>query len=174
VGIDATTDAIVDLNGSAAGSALELSLVDPTTLTLSADGATLTLLAEGCYVGGTRALSGVEVVDLATHTSRIAYSSSTGDSLSDLISIDEGNALLGIGHKWYALNISTGVLGAELVGAPEHALLNGTDLIGVSVNVSAKVGSVVRYGLNSGVSSPITATSWTGDYATLSGLALVP
>jgi hypothetical protein len=176
VGLDTTTDAIVDLNGAADGKALPLTLVGPSSLELNAAGTTLTLLATGCYDGATLKHQGVEVVTIATGASTIAYAPTSNDFLDTLIVTNGANALLHTfddtfaGH-WFKLNLATGALGAELLLVPDAVSYDGTDLLGVQI--SGKVGKVVRYSIASGTSTDVTATSWTGQYSMTSGTALV-
>jgi hypothetical protein len=171
VGIDARTDEIVDLNGAADGKALELSLINPVTMAISSDGNTLTLLAQGCYDSGTHVKSGVETLDLTTLSSKIAYAYTGTDYLSDLIVTGTTSALFS-DFGWFPLDLATGVLGTAFAGAPDAATFDGADLIGISV--TGKVGAVVRYNLTSGVRTTIKPTSWSGQYDTVAGLALVP
>jgi hypothetical protein len=171
VGIDSSTDAIVDLNGTADGKAFELSLVNPVTMAISSDGNTLTMLAQGCYDSGTHVKSGVETLDLTTLSSKIAYAYTGTDYLGDLIVTGTTSALLS-DSGWFPLDLATGALGTAFAGAPDAATFDGTDLIGISV--TGKVGAVVRYNLTSGVRTTIKSTSWSGQYDTVAGLALVP
>jgi hypothetical protein len=176
VGIDTTTDAIVDLNGVADGKALPLSLVAPTSLAINAGGTSLTILASGCYDGATLSHQGVEVVDLALGTSTQAYSPSGNDFLAQLILTSGSSALLNtfdenFGEHWYKLDLGTGTLGSELLNVPDAVSYDGTDLLGVKV--SDQVGSVVRYSIADGTSTQVTPTSWSGQYSVASGSALV-
>jgi len=176
VGLDTTTDAIVDLNGAADGKALPLTLVAPTSLELNAAGTTLTLLATGCYDGATLKHQGVEVITLMTGASAIAYAPTSNDFLDTLIVTNGSNSLLHTfddtfaGH-WFKLNLATGVLGAELSNVPDSVSYDGVDLLGVKI--SGNVGKVVRYSIASETSTDVTATSWTGQYSMTSGTALV-
>jgi hypothetical protein len=177
VGIDATTDTVLDLNGAAAGKALELTLVYPTTLAISADGSALTVLADGCYDGATLKNQGVEVVDLTTGTSQVAYAPTGTDFLSNLILLDGTAALLNTddanftSHHWFKLDLGTGTLGAELMNVPDSPSYDGTDLLGV--DITGMVGSVVRYTIATDSTTPVTPTSWSGQYSSASGTALV-
>jgi len=177
VGIDTTTDAIVDLNGAADGKAIALSLVAPTSLALDATGAKLTVLASGCYTGETLGHQGVEVVDLGAATSSIAYAPTSSDFLDRLVITSGANALLhtfdtSFGAHWYKLDLSTGTLGSELTGVPSAVSFDGTDLLGVKV--TGKAGAVVRYSISGGTSTTVSTTSWSGQYSSASGTALVP
>jgi len=177
VGIDTTTDAIVDLNGAADGKAISLSLVSPTSIALDSTGGKLTVLASGCYTGKTLGHQGVEVVDLAAATTSVAYAPTSDDFLDRLIITSGTNALLhtfdtSFGEHWYKLDLSTGTLGSELSGVPSAVSFDGTDLLGVKV--TGKVGAVARYSITGGTSTTVSATSWSGQYSSASGTALVP
>jgi len=176
VGINSETDAIVDLNGSAAGKGIELKLVNPRSLSVNGDGTKLTLLADGCYEGINKIDRGVEVVNLIDHTSAIAYQAADKNYLASLILTGGGNALLesydeNYATHWNKLDIDGGTLGAELHGVPSAVSYDGTDLLGVQA--SAKVGKVVRYQIASETSTEISPTSWGGDYSSASATALV-
>jgi hypothetical protein len=176
VGIDTTTDAIVDLNGAAAGTALPLSLVSPSSLAINAAGTSLTLLAAGCYDGATLEHQGVEVVDLTLGTSKAAYAPASSDFLDRLILTSDTSALLHtfddtFADHWYKLDLGTGTLGTELLNVPSSVSYDGTDLLGIKVTGS--VGSVERYSIAGGTSTQVTATSWSGQYSSAAGTVLV-
>ena len=176
VGIDSETDEVVDLNGNATGKAIELQLVSPGSLSINADGSALYLVANGCYEGDEKVHQGVEVVDPTNGSTTVAYEATGSDYLSRLIRLnDTGETLLessdlGVTH-WHKLDLASGKLGAELANVPEAPSFDGTDLLGVEV--TGKVGKVVRYKLATGTSTPISATSWAGEYGTASATALV-
>jgi hypothetical protein len=178
VGIDAASDQIIDLNGSSAGKALELSLANPSSISINADGTSLYLSAAGCYDGDTLTSQGVEVVDLSHGTSQVAYAPDAGgDGLSQLILIGGSDALIktqdaSFADHWFRLDLSDGtVQGAELKDVPDAVSFDGTDLFGVQVN--GDLGAVVRYDIAGQTSKVISDTSWAGKYGTTSGTALV-
>ncbi len=176
IGIDTTTDELVDLNGAADGKGIALTLVSPSSLSLDSTGSKLTVLASGCYTGNTLGHQGVEVVDVTAGTTSVAYAPTSADFLDGLIITSGTNALLhsfdtNFGEHWYKLDLSTGTLGAELTGVPSSVSFDGTDLLGVKV--TGKVGAVVRYSISAGTSTTVTATSWTGQYSSAAGTALV-
>jgi len=177
VGIDTKTDEVVDLNGDAEGNAIELELVNPGSLSINADGSALYLLANGCFDGDTKIHQGVEVIDPTAGTTTVAYAATGNDYLSRLIRTNSvGDALLessddlGVTH-WHKLDLAAGTLGAELANVPKAPSFDGTDLLGVEV--TGKVGKVVRYKVATATSTPISATSWAGEYGTASSTALV-
>ncbi len=172
VGIDATTDAVVDLNGDAAGKAAELSLVNPGSVSLAADGS-LVVLANGCYEGATLKQQGIEIVD-ATGTSQVVFAPTNDDYLGKLILVGGSNALLGTSDAttfkshWYKLDLAAGQLGAELMGVPDAVSFDGKDLLGVGPG-----GAVIRYDVTSGTATTVSAKSWAGDYISAAATALV-
>ena len=78
-----------------------------------------------------------------------------------------------LGGVWIAsrLNLGSGTLGAALTNVPSAVSYDGTDLLGV--NITTTVGRVVRYAIGAGTNSPVTARSWSGQYSSASGTALV-
>jgi len=177
VGIDAKTDEILDLNGSAAGKAIELELANPSSVSINADGSTLYLSAAGCYEGGSLKSHGVEVVDLESATSQVVYSPADSDRLSQLIMIGGNDALLktedaSYSTHWFRLDIAAGELqGKELKGVPDAVTFDGTDVLGVQV--TGMTGAVVRYDVASGSSTVVSDSSWAGKYGTAVSTALV-
>jgi hypothetical protein len=162
IGIDATTDQLVDLNGAADGEAISLFLANPQAATLSADGKSLTVLATGCY-DGAQDKQGVEVVHLDTASSTVAYAPTDGSTPNDLIVLDGGQALIqtAFGAKYNKLDLTTGVLGAELEHMPDGAAFDGTDLIGVTLDTP---NTVVRYTVATDTATTVVTSPWTGTY----------
>jgi len=176
VGIDTMTDAVVDLNGSAEGNAIELKLVNPRSLSVNADGTALYMLAEGCYEGSQKTHRGVEVVDLTEDgETTVVYQAPGTDYLASMIRTTGAQALIEsqdanyVTH-WNKFEIGA-TLGAEIANVPEGVSFDGTDLVGVKV--TGTVGAVVRYKLATETSTVISATSWAGDYSFGIGTALV-
>jgi hypothetical protein len=172
IGIDATTNAIVDLNGAADGSAISLFLANPQEATLSADGKTLTVLANGCY-DGAQDKQGVEVVHLDTASSTIAYAPTDGSSPNDLIVLAGGQALIqsAFGAPYNKLDLTTGVLGAKLNNVPQAAVFDGTDLIGVTLDTP---NTVVRYNVGTDTATTLVTSPWAGTYTNASTTVLTP
>ena len=176
VGIDPKTDEVVDLNGSAAGKAIELELVNPNSLSINADGTALYLLASGCYDGDNRAHHGVEVVDLEDGTTTVAYTATGNDFLARMIKTVGADALIQsyddvFASHWHKIDLAAGTLGAEVANVPQAPSFDGTDLLGVEV--ANKVGKVVRYKLATETSTVISPTSWGGEYSSAAATALV-
>jgi len=175
VGIDTETDNVVDLNGATAGKAIELELVNPRSLSVNSDGSALYMLADGCYEGGNKTRHGVEVVDLTDGTTQVAYEAEGNDYLASMILTGGSDALIesldeAFATHWTKLEIG-GALGAELENVPQAVSFDGKDLLGVEV--SEKVGKVVRYKLATETSTEISPSSWGGDYSSASATALV-
>ncbi len=172
VGIDATTDAVVDLNGDKAGEAAELSLINPGSVSLAADGS-LVVLANGCYDGAVLKHRGVEVVG-ANGTSQVVFVPTNDDYMGKLILVGGSNALLGTSDAttfeshWYKLDLAAGTLGPPLVGVPNAASFDGTDVLGVGT-----AGAVIRYDIATSTAKTVSAKSWAGDYSSAASTALV-
>jgi hypothetical protein len=174
VGIDTTTDSVVDLNGAADGKAIELSLVSQLSLALSADGKSLIVLSSGCYEGATLKNQGVEVVDLAAGTTQAVYAPTGTDFLAKLILVGGSNAVLGSfddlgAPHWNKLDLTAGKLGDELLHVPDAVTFDGKDLLGVD----GTTGAVLRYDLSTGTATTISPTSWAGKYSAAASTALV-
>jgi hypothetical protein len=172
VGIDITTDKVVDLNGDAEGEAIELALSNPNSLSLAADGS-LIVLGNGCYEGSTLKSDGVEVVDTSAGTTQVVYAPKGDDYLARLIVTSAGNALLGTFDStftphWFKLDLAAGTLGTELTDVPDASSFDGKDLLGVGT-----AGAVVRYDLSTGKPTTVSETSWGGDYTSAASTALV-
>ena len=176
VGIDTRVDELIDLNGDAAGKGIELNLVNPRSLSINADGDTLYMLAEGCYEGDHKALRGIEVVDLNDGSTTVAYQAAGDDYLASMIKTTGSDALIesldDLGASlWHKIDLAQGTLGNQLANVPQAPSFDGADLLGV--NVTAKVGKVVRYKISTETSTEISPTSWGGDYTRASSTALV-
>jgi hypothetical protein len=183
VGIDTKTDEVVDLNGDAEGKAVELKLVNPRSLSVNADGSALYFLADGCSEDGKKKIHrGVEVVDTSDGTTTVAYESDGSDALanfylSQMILTGGEDALISSFHDddfathWNKFDIAAGKVGAEVANVPDAPSFDGTDLLGVEV--TGKVGKVVRYKLSTESSTVISPTSWGGEYSSTSSTALV-
>ena len=175
VGIDAATDEIVDLNGGAPGKGIELSLANPSSVSVNADGTTLYLSAAGCYDGTKLKNQGLEIVDLSDASSQTF--SPDANALIRLILLGGSDALIqtqdaSFESHWFRLDVASGEeQGAELADVPSAVSFDGTDLIGVQA--TDDVGAVVRYEIATGKSTVISKTSWAGEYGTASGTALV-
>jgi hypothetical protein len=175
VGIDATTDTIVDLNGNASGKALSLYLANPTEAQLSADGKTITVLANGCY-DGDQDRQGVELVHLDTGSTTIAFAPTDGSKPTDLILLGGQQALLqpNFGVPWQKLDLSTGTIGATLNNVPLEPVFDGTNVFGVTIDPTTQAANVVRYDIAGDVATTIAPSPWVGKYSFANPSALVP
>jgi hypothetical protein len=172
VGVDTTTDGVVDLNGAAAGKGIELSLVAPTSLSID-PGKTLTISDSGCYAGTTFGKSGVEVVDLTANTAHVAYASPNSDFISGVIPTGSGQALLDTtddtyAEHWYQLDLDAGTLGVELLNVPSTVSWDGTHLFGID---ATKL-DLLSYDPTSGMSTTLLASPWTANLSNATGSAL--
>jgi hypothetical protein len=175
VGIDATTDSIVDLNGTADGKAIQLYLANPAEAQLSADGKTITVLAMGCY-DGAQDKQGIEQVHLDVASTTVAYAPTDGSFPNDLILLGGQQALLqpNYGDKWRKLDLSTGTIGATLDNVPLVPVFDGTDLIGVTIDSVTSAANVVRYSVATDTATTVIASPWVGKYSNAATTALVP
>ena len=176
VGIDATTDKVIDVNGAAAGKAIELSLANPSSISINADGDTLYVGAKGCYEGTSLKQQGLEVVDLSDGTSQLDYGPADSDGISKVITIGGNLALIqtqdaAFANHWFTLDIAAMALQGGELTLPDAVSFDGKDLIGVQV--TGKVGAVVRYDIATATTKVISKTSWAGKYDTAYGTALV-
>jgi len=176
IAVDTRNDDIVDLNGEAPGKAIELKLANPNSLSMNKSGDTLYVLGNGCFEGGNKTKHGIEVVDLSDGSTSVAYAASGNDYLGPMIMTVGADALihsyddLGEPH-WHKIDISQGTLGKEIANVPQSPSFDGADLLGVEV--TGKVGKVVRYKIATETSTEISPTSWVGQYSAASSTALV-
>jgi hypothetical protein len=173
VGIDTSTDSVVDLNGSAAGKGIELELVNATSLSFDAAGKLLVISDAGCYASSVFAKSGVEVIDLSTGTAHVAYASPNGDYLSEVIATGSGQALLHTSDSaylehWYQLDLDTGTLGVELTNVPSAVSWDGSHLLGVDATTL----DITSYDPTSGMSTQLIPAPWTANLSTATSSAL--
>jgi hypothetical protein len=179
VGVDATTDTILDLNGNADGKGIELSLTSPGFAQLSTDGKTITVLSEGCYIGASLRNQGVELVHLDTLSSTIAYSPTDTAFLADLILLGGQQALIHLefpdySEAWNKLDLGTGTLGATLANVPLSPAFDGIDLLGVTIDTVSQAANVVRYVISTDTATTVIASPWAGKYSSAAASALAP
>lgn len=164
VGIDAATRALVDLNGDAAGAAIELAGQRPASSGIVLDGSGLVAyLAQGGCVdeGGALTGAGVERIDLASGTSSLVVSSDATVPPAKLLGIDERHAFVQFAAPtplWRAWDPTTTSLGSfengipslaaaaagtRIVGLIERAIDDGTTLDVISFDPTARTQSFV-------------------------------
>lgn len=183
--VDVASDTLVDLNGSAAGEGIELSLVNPVDAALDVSEDRLLVLSAGCFApadgGAVRVSHGVEAVDLGTGTTSTLYAAPNQDFLSRLLLRGSGQALVNtfdpsFGEHWYPWATVQPSFGAELSGVPAAPSLEDEGhLLGVSITTT-DAGSnveVVRYDIAAQTKVGVVASPWTGSFASASGTALV-
>ncbi len=114
-------------------------------------------------------------MDLTDGTSTLQYSDETENFLARMILTGGSDALINYfgtdGPHWQRLDIASGTLQAELEGVPDAPSFDGTDLLGVQV--TGKVGAVVRYKLSTQKATVVSDTSWGGQYSVAASTALV-
>jgi hypothetical protein len=177
VGVDATNDSILDLNGSADGKGIELYMANPASATLSSDGNTITVLNFGCYAGGLTK-QGVEQVHLDTVSRTIAYAPTDDNAPGDLIQLAGRQALLhayrpDFSDVWNTLDLSTGIVGAQLNNVPDGAASDGTNVYGVTIADPSLAANVVSYDVATDTTTNIVASPWVGHYSAAATVALV-
>lgn len=181
IGVDAATDSIVDINGSGAGDAVELSLVGPADIVFDAANNRALLVYNGCIENGVRVRHGIEAVNLTTGATSVLYDPTSQDLLNRLLAFSDGT----LGVESFDMNYmtqvqmfqqSTGSLGAVLVDVPDFSVSEtpGT-LLGVSIAAGdAGAGAdLVRYVISSGARSAVATGIWNGNFDFVSGVALV-
>jgi hypothetical protein len=138
VAVDATTDAIVDLNGSAAGQAIDLLGDNPAQIVPELATGALVIADSGCYGvvdGGAdggqvpREGRGVESVALATGTPTWLYQTTDVDRLSGVVWVDATHAFVNQGSDWFSWNPTQTTLGASVADFPQAPLYDGTSRI---------------------------------------------
>jgi len=177
IGVDTRIDDVIDLNGEAPGKGIELKLANPNSLSINKDGDHLYTLGNGCFEGESKVKHGVEVVDLSDASTTVAYHAAGNDYLGRMIRTVGADALIQSSDEnyathWHKIDIAQGILGNEIANVPKEPSFDGTDLLGVEV--TGKVGKVVRYKISTETSTEISPTSWGGQYSYVSSTALVP
>ncbi|MEI7893485.1 MAG: hypothetical protein WCI05_10350 [Myxococcales bacterium] len=164
VGIDTTTDQIVDLNGDTPGTAIELLGINPNGadangLAFDSSSRQLLVANTGCYEPGQteRSGRGIEAVDLATGTSRWLYQTTSTSRVDALVWVNATTSFVQQGGDWYAWNPTQPTLGNKLSDFPKAPVY---DRAGRIVGLSKADGgwSVVAFDLANGLTAPL-ATS---------------
>ena len=144
VGVDATNDTVVDLNGTAAGDAIELLGDDPAALTPDFASGQLIVADTGCYQPsdpdaggdggpGPRLGRGVESVALSTGTPTWLYQTSDVDRLQGIVWVDGTHAFVNLGSDWFAWNPTQTTLGGVVANFPQGPLYDGAGrIVGLS------------------------------------------
>ncbi|MBK7580392.1 MAG: hypothetical protein IPI67_09330 [Myxococcales bacterium] len=180
--IDLTNNTLVDLNGSAAGEGIELSLVNPVDAALA--GNRILVLSAGCYAAGdggaTRTGHGIQAIDLSSGAVSTEYAAPNQDFLSRILVQSGSSALVntfdpGFAEHWYSWSGGQN-LSMELSGVPgAPSLEDPTHLLGVDITTGDAGSSVevVRYDTSSAQKTLVAASPWTGSFASAAGTALV-
>jgi hypothetical protein len=180
VGIDTTTDTLVDVNGSAAGQAAELSLVSPSGLHLDSEQERLLVLQSGCFrtadAGSERVGYGVEAVNLTNGATEVLLAPDTGDFLNRLVPVGGGQALINsfdavYEEHWHRWTLTSGALGTELTEVPAMPSYDGAGaLLGIALGTTPEV---VRYVLQDGATTTVVSDPWSESFPAVGGTALV-
>jgi hypothetical protein len=135
VGVDTTTDEIVDLNGAAPGQAIDLLGANPQSMTADFIGGRIIVPDTGCYVapdGGldagpeVRVGRGIESVAISTATPSWLYQTTAPDRLNGLLWVDGSRAFVNVGDGWFAWNPNVSSLGVLAAGFPQAPLYDGS------------------------------------------------
>jgi hypothetical protein len=182
---DAATGDPVDLNGPAAGNAVELLLHNPSDVALDAEGSRLLVLAAGCFAPGAagtaRTGHGIEGFDLKTSTTSVLLVPADASFFSRILHVGGDQTLVNrfdesFGEHWNRWKIADAALGAELSGVPAGPTYDGAGgLLGVTFSSSdgGSSASVVRYDLASQTATVVRADPWQGSFSASGGSALV-
>lgn len=172
VAVDAQTDALVDLNGAAAGEGLELLGENPSALATDLAAHRLVVMQAGCYepddggadAGVLRAMRGIEAVDLATGTSSWLYTTTDVDRLSYLLWIGPTQAYVGKGYPtaWYAWDPTSASLGAAEPSIPSMPVWDGTRIVGLASGDAVAFDPTTKAVTT--LASGVFATPGVGDY----------
>jgi hypothetical protein len=183
VGIDVVTDALVDLNGAAAGVGLPLSLVAPADVAVDVSGRRALLLANGCgsppdVDGGDyeRVLDGVEAVNLDTLATTVLFTPTSEDFFSRLVLLGSDSALLqsfgNLGAVWNKWAPSSPSLGAVIAGVPDQAVVEGPDSL-LGVFITGTHARVARYSVSSQTGDTVVSSPWAGTFKYTASVALL-
>jgi len=171
VGVDVASDSFVDLNGAAAGTAIELLGDNPASLMADFAGGRLIVTDSGCYEpadagsdGGPlpRLGRGIESVTVASGASTWLYQTSVLDRLSGLVWVDGTHAFVNQGSGWFVWNPTQTALGAGVTNFPQAPFYDGAGrIVGLSSAAGSDGGtlwSVVALGVDTSQLSTIAAS----------------
>ena len=179
--IDTTTDQLADLNGSASGEGIELSLVNPVDMVL--DGDKLLVLSAGCFAaadgGSQRTGFGIEEVTPSTGATAVALSPSDPDFLSRLLHLGGSDALIDrfdatYAEHWSRWSIGSTSLGTDLSDVPNTPVADQQGSlwgVGFTTDDGGTTPTAVRYDLTTETATPVV--SWTSSLGSAAGTALV-
>jgi hypothetical protein len=178
IGIDTANDAIVDLNGAAAGSGIALLGKNPGALAPNLAGGKLMVVEAGCHDAAeagapadagaslTRRGRGIEAVDLAAGTSAWIYEHAQPGRLDNLVWIDGAHAFVSVADAsfkphWYAWDPATTALGAEDQAFPRFwpRHVGGGKVVGTveTDEVGGKLRSLVAFDIDTKQATALAA-----------------
>ncbi len=173
VGIDTSTDTVLDLNGAGQGKLIELDVADPGAMVLDEASHRIIVMGVGCADaadgGQGRSGRGVQSVDLSDGTVAWLWQTQALPRPAALLWMGTHEALVGLDDEsftrhWYVWDPATPSLGVELQGVPQVPTWDGQrGLIGLDSD-SVDAGSVldvVRYDLDTNTSSVLVPSAFT-------------
>jgi hypothetical protein len=185
VGIDPATRALADINGPAAGEAIELQLFSPGDMALSPDGNRLLIVANGCARpgdgGGARALHGIEAVNLRTGYSSVVHAPANSNFFSRLVVLGPGSALVesfddSFNELWNRWDLTSDALGPALSGLPMGVVAESADTVLGIDDASTDAGTAfnfVRYRVSTGQKTVVAANPQAPVYSFVQTSALL-
>jgi hypothetical protein len=148
VGIDATRDEVIDINGADEGDAIELEGANPGSLVADFEASRLLVSATGCRVfeGGTlggRSRRGVEEVRLPSGETSWLYTPDVADTdrLSGVLFVDATRAFVRKGGAWHAWNPAQTALGDAAPWLPAAAVVDRRGRIVAAVSEASESGN---------------------------------
>jgi hypothetical protein len=196
IGVDATTDAVVDLNGAADGKGVALLGKNPGALTPDLEHGRLLVVEAGCHdpqdvdagsdagAAPARHGRGIEAVDLASGTSAWLYQHAQPERLDNVVLIDEAHAFVSVADStftphWFAWDPRTATLGPETPAVPRYwpRHLGGGTLVGTTEaqTDAGGVRSIVSFDVTTNAVTSIAADIYDGSGASeFSPWALLP
>ncbi|MBX3126388.1 MAG: hypothetical protein KF718_06710 [Polyangiaceae bacterium] len=140
--LDPTSKTLVDLNGSAPGTGVDLSLKNPVDMVLDPVNDRLLVLSAGCFAaseaGTARSAYGVTAVSLSGLSEDPLLLPTSGDYLARLLLLGSGQAIINgfdanFAEYWHLWTTTSSSLGASLAAVPTGATFEaGTSLLGLS------------------------------------------
>jgi hypothetical protein len=187
IGIDPATDALVDINGAAAGEAVALSLVGPSDIDWDQAGSRLLLAQNGCFETGDagsfslRTRQGVEAVSVPGGTAAVVLDPGNDDFFNRILMLGSDSAVVEhftatfstLYHRWQP---SMPSLGQLLSGVPDvPTVLDSNALVGSTMSAAdaGPGGAAISYNVSTGESEVLVGSLWEEGLSAASGTAVV-
>ncbi len=177
VAIDTNTNTVVDLNGAAAGEAIQLKGASPQALSADFVHGRLLVVQNGCWIdngtphdpdgavddwAGARQARGVEEINLAAATTSWLYQSAGTLGLFGLIYADATHALLNVDGSWHPWSPTETTLGPFIPSFPKAPLYDGIGhVIGLAdapTSLDTTLLKVVSYDVRTGAMRTVIPT----------------